>query len=102
MSKAWDDLGGRPVPDSDPYWDARNAAMHRETYAEACARSVVLQPTAALTEQELAEREVEGRERMRRHDAYFADDFLSLDEERIISKALARRLGHYWEQPDAV
>ena len=93
MSKAWDDLGARPLPDTDPYWDARNAASHRETYQEAIARSVVLQPAVALTEQELADRIVAGRERMKMHDARFADNFLSVDEERLVSRTLARQLG---------
>ena len=76
MSSAWDDLGGR-----------------RETYAEAMARAVVLQPRQE-SEQEAAERIVAGRERMRRHDAHFAPEFLSIDEERLISRELARQLGH--------
>ena len=93
MSSAWDDLGGRPLPPNDPYWAERNAARHAETYQEALARSLVNRKVV-LTEQEMAERVVAGRERMRQHDAYFADGFLPIDEERIISRELARKLGY--------
>lgn len=96
MSKAWDDLGARPLPDTDPYWDTRNAMQHRETYAEALARSVVVRPTVALTEQELAEREVAARERMRQHDRRFSEDFITGPEQQLVSRVLARQLGSYF------
>lgn len=76
MSNPFDELGGKA-----------------ETYQQALARCICLSPQG-MTEQERAERLVRDRERMRQHDAHFADDFLSLDEERIISRALCRQLGH--------
>ena len=105
MSKAWDDIGARPLPNTDPYWDARNAASHHETFAEAMARSnAALRPNAApLTEQQIAEREVEARERARRHDAYFANDFISGPEAQLVSRALARQLGsHFNDSSDTL
>lgn len=96
MSKAWDDLGGRPLPGTDPYWDARNAADHHETYEEALARSLANRVTPGLTEQQLAEREVEGRERMRRHDLHFSSEFIGGGEQQLVSRALARQMGSYF------
>lgn len=65
----------------------------RETYEEALARS-----EACLNhkpnEQEEAEKIVAARERMRRHDAYLADAFISPIEEVVISRELAKKLGH--------
>lgn len=68
--------------------------MSAESYQDALARSIVLRPSQALTEQEIAARIVEGRERMKAHDRVFASDYLSIGEERIISRALAKKLGH--------
>ena len=64
-----------------------------ETYEQALARCIVLQRDPELTEQQRAEREVEARERMRRHDLHFADDFISGPEQQMVSKTLAKRLG---------
>lgn len=77
MSRAWEDLGGRP---------------YVETYEEALARCIVLQPRQE-TEQEAAERVVRARERLRQHDAYFAPEFLSIGEEFQVSRELARQYG---------
>ena len=76
MSRAWDDLGGS-----------------RETYEQALARSLVNQREPELTEQERADKIVAGRERLRQHDAYFADGFLPVDEQRQVSLELARQFG---------
>lgn len=81
MSKAWDDLGG---------------FAPRETYEEALARCEVLRPTVALTEQELAAREIAGRERMRRHDLYFSAEFIGGGEQQLVSRTLARQMGSHF------
>lgn len=83
MSSAWDELGGRA-----------------ETYEEALARCEVLRPKAALTEQELAARIVEQRERMRRHDLHFSDDYIGGEEMTMVSRTLARQYGFWINEPD--
>lgn len=88
--KPRDDIAGRPLPDTDPFWANR---PHYETYAEALARSVVNRHAPALTEQQVAEREVAARDRMRRHDRLFADDFISGPEQVLVSRALAKQCG---------
>ncbi len=77
MSGVWDDING----------------IHRESYSEALARSLVHQKEPELTEAERAARIVASRERQRMHDAYFADGFLPVDEQRIVSLELARQFG---------
>lgn len=79
MSGAWEDITGSNRP---------------ETYAEALARWNATRTESTMTEQAMAEKLVADRERVRRHDAYFADEFLSGDEQRIVSIELARKLGH--------
>ena len=79
---AFDDLGGKP-----------------EAYAEILARSLVAAPKVALTEQELAEREAEARERMRLHDEYFERDYIQGTEAMLISRALAKQLGVFVNEP---
>lgn len=64
------------------------------TYAESLANCIVLQPTAALTEQEIAAQLVAGRERLRKLDDLFRDDFISPIDEQIVSRALAKRMGY--------
>lgn len=76
MSRAFDDLGGKA-----------------ETYEDALARSLVGQKEPGLTEQQVADKIVAGRERLRLHDAYFADGFLPVDEQRQVSLELARQFG---------
>lgn len=76
MTDAWEETTGR-----------------RETYAEALARSVVCRPATALTEQEIAERIVTQRERMKLHDDFYRDDFITGPEARLVSVALARQYG---------
>jgi hypothetical protein len=81
MTDAWEDLGN----------------TRKETFTEALARSnAELRPTVALTEQQLAEREVEGRERMRRHDLHFSAEFIGGGEQQLVSRSLARKLGSHW------
>jgi len=77
MSGVWDDITG----------------TYRESYQEALARSLVGQKEPGLTEQQLAERIVAGRERLRQHDAYFSGGFLNIDEQHIVSLELARQFG---------
>lgn len=79
---AFDDLGGKPFT---------------ETYAEALARWNATLEQKPQTEQELAGAEVERREKMKRHDAIFAGDFISLADQRLISKALLRQQGYSTE-----
>lgn len=76
MTSAYDDLGGK-----------------RETYAEALERSNAGKAAAPLTEQERAEAEVQRREKLRRHDAHFAGDFLTIGEQVQVSRTLARQMG---------
>ena len=82
MTDAWDELGGR-----------------RETYEQALARSLVNQREPELTEQQRAEIEVEARERMRKHDAHFSGGFISTDEQQLVSRTLAKRLGYHVGDP---
>jgi hypothetical protein len=77
MSGAYDDLGGR-----------------KETYAEALARWNASRTDVAMTEQQLADKIVRDRERMRQHDARFADGFITVEEQRLVSIDLARKMGH--------
>jgi len=81
----------------DPYADLGGK---RETYAEALARSLVAAPKAAMTEQEVAARIVAQRERQRQHDAYFATDYIEGPEATLVSRALAKQLGHFINEPD--
>jgi hypothetical protein len=78
---AFDDLGGQA-----------------ESYQEALARSnAALRPNAAaLTEQQIAEREVEARDRMRRHDLHFSAEFIGGGEQNLVSRSLAKQLGSYF------
>lgn len=78
---AWEDIGNKP----------------KETYAEALARWNASQAAPVKTEQQRAEAEVERREKMRRHDATFAGDFISLADQRLISKSLLRNQGYSTE-----
>ena len=76
MIDAWSDLQGRG-----------------ESYEEALARSVVLRPSQALTEAEIAAKIVESRERMKMHDSRFRNEYISGPEQVMISRKLARILG---------
>lgn len=79
MSGAWEDIAGTNRP---------------ETYEAALARWNATRTESTMSEQAMAEKLVADRERVRRHDAYFADAFLSVDEQRLVSIELARKLGH--------
>lgn len=81
MTSAYDELGGR-----------------RETKEEILAR-LDLGQNKPPTEAELAAQEVERRERMRRHDAYFARDFLTDGEQVQISRSLAKQYGVIINEP---
>ena len=75
----------------DPYADLGG---HRESYAEALARSeACLNPPR--TEQDDAAAIVAKREAQRQHDGYFAPYFISPVEEVVISRHLARKLGYF-------
>jgi hypothetical protein len=75
MSRAWDDLGGKP-----------------ETYEQILARSVVLKPRQE-SEQDMAERLARGKRWAEKHDEAFAAEFLTTRQEQRISRALAKQLG---------
>lgn len=84
---AFDELGGKP-----------------ETYEQALARSeACLNPKHS--EQETAEQIVAKRESYRQHQAYFAHDYLTISEQVVISRQLAKMLGYSteadgYDQPD--
>jgi NADH/NAD ratio-sensing transcriptional regulator Rex len=75
-------------------WEEITGANRHETYAEAIARWNATRTESTMSEQAMAEKLVADRERVRRHDAYFADAFLSAGEQRMVSVELARKLGH--------
>ena len=85
MSGAWDDIGATPAA---------------ESYEQALARSLVGQKTAPLTEQQLAEREIEARERMRLHDEFYRRDYIQGTEAMLVSRALAKQYGVHINEPD--
>jgi hypothetical protein len=103
MTSAWEDLGNtrraaeeatgnRPLP---PDEFANLSADHRRRVKE----EMLARAQAALdppkTEQELAEELAASRARMRLHDEMFADAFMSVGEQQMISVELARQLGHF-------
>jgi hypothetical protein len=83
MTSAFEELGGRG-----------------ETAAEALARWNALQ-NPPPSEQQLAEAAAEAVVRQRKHDERFADQYLTVDEQRRISRTLARQLGSYIGGEDA-
>lgn len=82
---AFDDLGGR-----------------RESASEALARWNETYQGKPPTEQELAAQEVERREKMRQHDAHFATDFLTVGEQQLVSRSLAKKLGVFFNDGEGV
>lgn len=78
MSGAWEDITGSNRP---------------ETYAEAMARWNAIRTESTMSEQAMGDKLVADRERMRKHDAHFSGAFLSMDEQRLVSIELARKLG---------
>lgn len=84
---------------TDPYGDLGGRA---ETAAEALARWNEAYQGKPPTEQELAAQEVERREKMRQHDAHFATDFVSVDEQHLVSRSLARQLGVFFNEGEGV
>ena len=76
-------------------WDETIGGRPKESYQEALARSLVGKPEAPMTEQELAAKLVADRDRMRRMDELFRDNFLSVSEQVVVSVALARKLGYH-------
>ena len=76
-------------------WDDITGTRQAETFAEAMERSIAGKPQAELTEQQQAERLVESRDRMRKLDDLFRDDFISPVEQVVISRTLAKRLGYH-------
>jgi len=75
-------------------WSDITGTNHPETYEMALARSLVNQPQAAKTEAEIAAKLVADRERMRMHDRVLADNYLTINEQVIMSITLARMLGY--------
>lgn len=82
MTPAYDEIFTRPTGD------------RAEFVRQAIAASPLFRAEAGETEQEAAARIVASRDRMRQHDAYFADEFISPAEQHIISRTLARKLGY--------
>ena len=83
MTDAWEETIGR-----------------RESYQEALSRSLVAAPKSAMTEQELADKIVSERERMRLHDEFYRRDYIQGTEAMLVSRALAKQYGVHINEPD--
>lgn len=74
----------------DP-WEDIGHHYRPETYQEALASCIVLQPES---EQESADRLAWAQEMARKHDTRFQSQFLTISEQQRISHTLAEKLGY--------